>query len=98
MQNGMLMKNTPRQLRYSENVPPTNGPSAVPIAAKPSTTPMARAWRAPGERARHDGDRHGKDERGADAVHDARDDEVPLVGRGAADERHDAEDARARSR
>ena len=47
MQNGILTKNTPRQLRYSEKVPPTKGPSAVPMAAKPSTTPIARPWRAP---------------------------------------------------
>ena len=47
MQNGTLMKNTPRQLRYSANVPPTKGPSAWPIADMPSTTPMARDCRAP---------------------------------------------------
>ena len=41
------MKNTPRQLRNSENVPPTKGPSACPIADTPSTTPIARACRAP---------------------------------------------------
>lgn len=46
-QNGTLTKNTPRQLRYSEKVPPTNGPSAWPSADTPSTKPMARAWRVP---------------------------------------------------
>src|SRR5215472_16513697 len=84
----MLMKNTPRQLRNSENVPPTKGPSACPIADTPNTTPIARAR----ERARHDRDRYREDERGADAMDHARNDEVELVGRGAADERHDAED------
>ena len=47
MQNGMLMKNTPRQLQYCENAPPTKGPSAVPIAAKPRTMPIARLCLAP---------------------------------------------------
>ena len=57
MQNGMLMKNTPRQLQYSENAPPTNGPSAVPMAANAEDDADRAALARAGERARHDGDR-----------------------------------------
>ena len=90
---GRLMKRIQRQLRASVRMPPSSTPAAPPAPPIAPQMPTARLRAAPScEGAREDRQRGGRDDRAAEALHDARGDQQDRGVGEAAGERGEREE------